>query len=174
MRVTLVVRMLALLSVRVTPSLTTTERTSRKKFKKSQSPPPPALAAEQSTKSGWEAAETDFLCSEVWHEVYGHDRAHEEHEQDGKRQNAVDGPEADDDAAGKQPTASESERLQSRQAAEAVRAEGRALGGAGAPQRREQRHQSSSRYYPRAVVFPFLVNFLQGRPTQSVTQRPRW
>ncbi len=97
---------------------------------------------------------------EVWHEVYGHDRAHEEHEQDGKRQNAVDGPEADDDAAGKQPTASESERLQSRQAAEAVRAEGRALGGAGAPQRREQRHQSSSRYYPRAVVFPFLVNFL--------------
>ena len=35
MRVTLVVRMLALLSVRVTPSLTTTERTSRKKFKKS-------------------------------------------------------------------------------------------------------------------------------------------
>ena len=111
---------------------------------------------------------------EVWHEVYGHDRAHEEHEQDGKRQNAVDGPEADDDAAGKQPTASESERLQSRQAADAVRAEGRALGGAGAPQRREQRHQSSSRYYPRAVVFPFLVNFLQGRPTQSVTQRPRW
>ena len=126
------------------------------------SPTPQALRNVNTDQWFWHCS---FL-SEVWHEVYRHDRAHEEHEQDGKRQNAVDGPEADDNAAREELTTSESERLQSRQAAEA-------LGGAGAPQRREQRHQSSSRYYPRAVVFPFLVNFLQGRPTQSVTLRPR-